>query len=202
MQTPIHYRTIVALGQAIRTGELSSSAITEHFLHRIDALDSKLGGVHGHLPGPGARAGTGRRRAARGRHRSRSTARHPLRGQGSVRRGGPADDRGHPPSSRQRAGRRLHRHRSVDTSRDGAARQDHHGAVRVRRRGHQHRSRNPPQPLASRAPPARWIELGHRRRGGGGTGPPRWGWAPIPGGRSGSPRACAGSPASRPRWGG
>ena len=43
MQTPIHYRTIVALGQAIRTGELSSSAITEHFLHRIDALDPSLG---------------------------------------------------------------------------------------------------------------------------------------------------------------
>ena len=43
MQTPIHYRTIVALGQAIRTGELSAAAITEHFLDRIDALDPSLG---------------------------------------------------------------------------------------------------------------------------------------------------------------
>ena len=43
MQAPIHYRTIVELGRAIRAGELSVTAITEHFLDRIDALDPSLG---------------------------------------------------------------------------------------------------------------------------------------------------------------
>ena len=127
-------------------------------------------GVHGHLPGTGACAGTGRGHAARSGHRPRSAAWHPVRGQGPVRRGGPADDRGHPPSRRQRAGLRLRRRRSVDASRDGAARQDDHGAVRVRRRRHQHRSGNPAQSVASRASSAGRVELGHRRRGGGGNG--------------------------------
>ena len=43
MQPPVHHRTIVELGRAIRTGELSSVAITEHFLDRIDALEPHLG---------------------------------------------------------------------------------------------------------------------------------------------------------------
>ena len=43
MQTPIHYRTIAELGQAIRAGALSSVAITEHFLDRIDSLEPRLG---------------------------------------------------------------------------------------------------------------------------------------------------------------
>ena len=43
MQTPIHYRSIVELGRAIRARELSAVAITEHFLDRIDALEPRLG---------------------------------------------------------------------------------------------------------------------------------------------------------------
>lgn len=43
MQTPIHYRTIVELGRAIRAGELSAVTIAEHFLDRIDALEPSLG---------------------------------------------------------------------------------------------------------------------------------------------------------------
>ena len=43
MQDPIHYRTIVELGRAIRAGELTSVAIAEHFLDRIDALEPSLG---------------------------------------------------------------------------------------------------------------------------------------------------------------
>ena len=43
MQEPIHYRTIVELGRALRAGELSAVAITEHFLDRIDALEPRLG---------------------------------------------------------------------------------------------------------------------------------------------------------------
>ena len=126
--------------------------------------------VHGDLPGPGARAGPGRRYAARGRRGSRSVARHPLRGQGSLRRGGPAHHRGHPPPRRQRPGPRLHGRQEAGAGRDGAARQDDHRAVRLRRRGHQHRPGDPAQPLASRAPPSGRIELRHRGRGGGGDG--------------------------------
>ena len=43
MQAPIHFRTIVELGRAIRAGELSAAAITEHFLDRIDTLEPRLG---------------------------------------------------------------------------------------------------------------------------------------------------------------
>ena len=43
MQAPIHYRTIVELGRAIRDGEQSAAAIAEHFLDRIDALEPSLG---------------------------------------------------------------------------------------------------------------------------------------------------------------
>ena len=43
MQEPIHYRTIVELGRAIRAGELTSAAIASHFLDRIDALEPRLG---------------------------------------------------------------------------------------------------------------------------------------------------------------
>ena len=43
MQEPIHYRTIVELGRAIRSGELSAATITEHFLDRIDKLEQNLG---------------------------------------------------------------------------------------------------------------------------------------------------------------
>ena len=42
MQAPIHYRTIVELGRAIRAGELTSKAVTGHFLDRIDALEPRL----------------------------------------------------------------------------------------------------------------------------------------------------------------
>ena len=43
MPIPIHYRTIVELGQAIRASELSATAIAEHLLDRIDALEPRLG---------------------------------------------------------------------------------------------------------------------------------------------------------------
>ena len=43
MQEPIHYRTIIELGRALRAGDLSATAITEHFLDRIDALEPRLG---------------------------------------------------------------------------------------------------------------------------------------------------------------
>ena len=43
MQTPIHYRSIVELGRAIRAHELSAAEIAEHFLDRIDALGPRLG---------------------------------------------------------------------------------------------------------------------------------------------------------------
>ena len=42
MQHPIHYRSIVELGRAIRTGELTAEATAEHFLDRIDALEPHL----------------------------------------------------------------------------------------------------------------------------------------------------------------
>ena len=42
MQPPIHYRSIVELGRAIRTGELTAEATAEHFLDRIDALEPRL----------------------------------------------------------------------------------------------------------------------------------------------------------------
>ena len=42
MQPPIHYRSIVELGRAIRTGELTAAAVAEHFLERIDALEPRL----------------------------------------------------------------------------------------------------------------------------------------------------------------
>ena len=42
MQHPIHYRSIVELGRAIRTGELTAVAVAEHFLERIDALETRL----------------------------------------------------------------------------------------------------------------------------------------------------------------
>ena len=42
MQAPIHYRTIVELGRAIRAGELTSEAVTGHFLDRIEALEPRL----------------------------------------------------------------------------------------------------------------------------------------------------------------
>ena len=43
MPTPIHHRTIVELGRAIRAGELSATAVAEHFLDRIEALEPRLG---------------------------------------------------------------------------------------------------------------------------------------------------------------
>ena len=43
MAEPIHYRTIVELGRAIRSGDLSATAIAEHFLDRIDTLEPTLG---------------------------------------------------------------------------------------------------------------------------------------------------------------
>ena len=43
MEPPIHYRTVVELGRAIRAGEQTAVAITEHFLERIDALEPRLG---------------------------------------------------------------------------------------------------------------------------------------------------------------
>ena len=43
MQEPIHYRTVVELGRAIRAGELLAATIAEHFLDRIDALEPCLG---------------------------------------------------------------------------------------------------------------------------------------------------------------
>ena len=42
MQHPIHYRSIVELGRAIRTGELTAEATAKHFLERIDALEPHL----------------------------------------------------------------------------------------------------------------------------------------------------------------
>lgn len=42
MQPPIHYRSIIELGRAIRTGELTTAAVAEHFLERIDALEPRL----------------------------------------------------------------------------------------------------------------------------------------------------------------
>ena len=42
MQPPIHYRSIVELGHAIRTGELTATAVAEHFLDRINALEPRL----------------------------------------------------------------------------------------------------------------------------------------------------------------
>ena len=42
MPTPIHFRSIVELGQAIRSGELSAATIAEHFLDRIDTLEPRL----------------------------------------------------------------------------------------------------------------------------------------------------------------
>ena len=42
MQSPIHYRSIVELGQAIRTGELTAAAVAERFLDRIDTLEPHL----------------------------------------------------------------------------------------------------------------------------------------------------------------
>ena len=42
MQEPIHYRTVVELGRAIRAGELTAAGIAEHFLDRIDALEPRL----------------------------------------------------------------------------------------------------------------------------------------------------------------
>ena len=43
MQAPIHFRTIVELGQAIREGELTAAAIAQHYLERIESLDPHLG---------------------------------------------------------------------------------------------------------------------------------------------------------------
>ena len=43
MQAPIHYRTILELARAIRAGALTSAAVVEHFLDRIDALEPRLG---------------------------------------------------------------------------------------------------------------------------------------------------------------
>ena len=43
MQAPIHYRTILDLARAIRAGALTSAAVVEHFLDRIDALEPRLG---------------------------------------------------------------------------------------------------------------------------------------------------------------
>ena len=43
MHAPIHYRTIVELGRAIRAGELTAAEVTERFLERIDALEPHLG---------------------------------------------------------------------------------------------------------------------------------------------------------------
>ena len=43
MQPPIHYRSIVELGRAIRARELSATTIAEHFLDRIDTLEPRLG---------------------------------------------------------------------------------------------------------------------------------------------------------------
>ena len=42
MQEPIHHRTILELGRAIRAGALTSTAVAEHFLDRIDALEPHL----------------------------------------------------------------------------------------------------------------------------------------------------------------
>ena len=42
MQEPLHYRTVAELGRALRAGETSAAAITEHFLARIDALEPRL----------------------------------------------------------------------------------------------------------------------------------------------------------------
>ena len=42
MQAPIHYRTIVELGRALRAGALTSEAVTGHFLDRIEALEPRL----------------------------------------------------------------------------------------------------------------------------------------------------------------
>ena len=42
MQEPIHHRTILELGRAIRAGVLTSTAVAEHFLDRIDALEPHL----------------------------------------------------------------------------------------------------------------------------------------------------------------
>ena len=42
MPTPIHHRTILDLGRAIRAGELSAVTVTEHFIDRIDTLEPRL----------------------------------------------------------------------------------------------------------------------------------------------------------------
>ena len=42
MQPPIHYRSIVELGRAIRAGALTAVAVAEQFLDRIDALEPHL----------------------------------------------------------------------------------------------------------------------------------------------------------------
>ena len=43
MQAPIHHRTAVELGRALRAGDLSATAVAKHFLDRIDALEPRLG---------------------------------------------------------------------------------------------------------------------------------------------------------------
>ena len=145
MQEPIHYRTIADLGgryaraSCPRRRSRSASSTGSTRWNRASARSTSSAVT-------GARAGAGRRCAARRGHRPRPAARHPLRGQGSLRRGGPAHHCGHPPPRGQRSGPRLHGRRAADAGGYGAARQDHHRAVRLRRRGHQHRPGTPHNP--------------------------------------------------------
>ena len=155
----------------IRTGELSAAAITEHFLDRIDALDPSLGAF-----------------TVTCRDRALAQARvadvqlgagidlGPLHGipyvakdlydvAGLPTTAGTRLLAGNVPAADctvidrlTRAGMvLLGKTITVQFAYGGAGINTDHGT--------------PPQPLASRAPPARRIELGHRRRGGGGTGP-------------------------------
>ena len=76
MSSDLSYMPATELAQAIRSRQVSSVEVTQHFYERIERLDSRLNSYLALCPGTGPRRRPGcrRRRGARLGSRDRSTA--------------------------------------------------------------------------------------------------------------------------------
>ena len=100
--------TVAELRQAMAEGRLTATALTQHYLDRIAAVNPALHAVIAVTP-DAARAGGRERRRLAGRPAARPAGGHPGPGQGQRPGRGRADDRGLARAARGPAAGRVHR---------------------------------------------------------------------------------------------
>src|SRR2546428_4269963 len=162
METPLEFATITELAAQMRTGAVSPVKLAEASLDRIRALDKRL---HAFIAVSADRALAEARAAETLLKLGHDLG--PLQGVAYAVKDlyderNRHDSRNAPPP-RQRRCRRLLGGAAARECRHGSRRQDTYGAIRLRRRRHQPRLRDTPQPVARDAARAGRIEQRLRR---------------------------------------